>query len=37
MKKLMLYIDPWPSRQLEIDLCKLAEEEAEASGQYEKL
>ena len=29
----VLYIDPWPSRQSEMHLCK----EAEASGPYERI
>ena len=33
----VLYIDPWPTRQSEMHLCKQAEEEAEASGRYERI
>ena len=35
--RLVLFIDPWRSRQSEMHLCKLAEEEAEESGRYERL
>ena len=32
-----IYIDPWPSRQSEMHLCKLGDEEAEVSGRYERV
>ena len=34
---IVLYIDPWQSRQSEMHLCEKAEEEAEASGRYERI
>ena len=36
-KDVLLYIEPWPGRQSEMHLCKKAEEEAEASGSYERI